>query len=238
MDVVYVVADQPDHEDLRYSLRSLRNLDHDQVWIVGDLPDWATAVGHIPTEQSGTVWRNSTDNMLAACRHPDISERFVWMHDDFFVLEPTGEVPILHRGPITDRYPRAPGPTPRGARRYDAMEGTYKLIAEAMGTDHVPLDYELHVPLPVDRLRMLEAIEWARAKDPLVDQLRKRSLYANLHRIGGDYSDDVTSRERDATWADGQRFVSTSDVSFAEWPIGERLRRLFADPSPYEKETP
>ena len=39
-DVVYCVKDDPDNEELRYSLRSLKNLPHQKVWIYGGGPKW------------------------------------------------------------------------------------------------------------------------------------------------------------------------------------------------------
>ena len=231
MDVVYIVGVQNSHEELRYSLRSLANLEHGRVWIAGHLPAWVRNVGHIATLQTGTVWQNSTNNLLAACSHPEVSDRFIFMNDDYFILQPT-EIGVFHRGPIIDRYPRC-GQTVKGQRKYDGMEGTYNLCREA-GVE-TPLDYELHVPLPVVKQGMAEAVSHARRADLNVDRLRKRSLYGNLNAIGGNRIKDVTSRDRGSTWEDGQLFVSTSNVSFADWPVGDRLRELFPEPSIYEK---
>lgn len=237
IDVVYIAAEQDSHEELRYSLRSVAaHLDHGRVWIVGDRPGWATNVQHVKTRQEGTVWRNSTDNLLAACRDPRISDRFVFMNDDYFILRPISEVPAHHKGLISDTHPRVTEPrSPRGQRRFDAMEGTYKLLRN-WGVEGDLYDYELHVPLVVDKAGMAEVIDRARREDSLVDRLRKRSLYGNYHRIGGTQASDVTSRDPDYRWSEDQMFYSSSDKSFAEWPVGERIRRNFPDPSPYESE--
>ena len=40
LDVVYCVKELITNEELRYSLRSLRNLPHRKVWIFGGCPKW------------------------------------------------------------------------------------------------------------------------------------------------------------------------------------------------------
>lgn len=235
MDAVYIVAEQPDHEDLRYSLRSLwAHFRHDRVWIVGDLPDWAAGVTHLPTDQSSTVWTNSTNNLLAACLQPDLSDEFVFICDDHFILRPVTEIPVHHQGPITHRYPRATGPVPVGDRRYSGMEGTYRLLV-AWGASTY-WNYELHIPMVLHKEKMAETIRRARLEDALIDRLRKRTLYGNIWDVGGTQIADVTSRHYEDTWEPEQMFVSTSDRSFRDWPVGTRLRETFPDPCPYEKE--
>src|SRR5690606_29628433 len=69
-DVVYIVGPGR-REWLRWSLRSLRNLRHRHVWVVGMRPSWVRNVGYIAVDQAGTKYHNSTANVLAACDHED-----------------------------------------------------------------------------------------------------------------------------------------------------------------------
>ena len=52
MDAVYYVRPGDRNDELRYSLRSLANLPHDRVWIVGHTPPWVTGIESI---QGNTV---------------------------------------------------------------------------------------------------------------------------------------------------------------------------------------
>ena len=39
-DIVYFVKPSEDNDELKYSLRSLKNLNHGQVYLVGYRPSW------------------------------------------------------------------------------------------------------------------------------------------------------------------------------------------------------
>lgn len=225
VNIVYVVRPGEDNEELRYSLRSLANLPHDEVWIVGERPSWVRNVVHIPTRQNRSKYLNATGNITAACR-ADIGEVFAWFNDDFFVIRPIAKVPMLHRGPLVDvlkRYRALPGPYRRG------MESTLKFL-RAEGVDD-PLSYELHIPIVVDRVALSEVLE-IRARRP-ARLLHTRTLYGNLCGIGGTPTEDVKVTALDQPLPAGP-FASTDDASFARGLVGEQIRAMFPDPSPYE----
>src|SRR5690606_40329879 len=94
MDVVYLVRPGNRNEELRWSLRTLVNLPHDRVWIVGHLPNWIDRhkVQYLRTEQYELKHTNTLNNLATACDHSDISDRFVLMNDDFFVLQPVDQL--------------------------------------------------------------------------------------------------------------------------------------------------
>src|SRR5690606_31556781 len=177
-DLVYVVRPGETNEELRYSLRSVaEHLPHRQVWLAGHCPRWARNVGHIPVEQAGTKYQNSTRNLRAAAEHPGVADVFLLMNDDFFVMKPVPRMPVLHRGPV-DRVEayyasRARGLYLRGRRE------TRDLLA-SLG-HHRPLSYELHVPMPMRKSRVLEVLDIGRD----LEVLHKRTLYGNLYGIGG-----------------------------------------------------
>lgn len=240
-DIVYVVGRDETNEELRYSLRSLRNLPHGTVWIAGYRPRWVQNVEHLPLRQDATKYQNSTANLLAASTHPDVSEVFYYFNDDFFVLRPTPDVPALHLGPIGDRvdyYDEKYGHRRNGAGAYrDGMVATSKLLASWGLTDL--LCYEVHAPITVNKDGMFEVIRRAFAETSIV-ALHKRTLYGNVHRLGGEIAHsggklDVKVLTADHTWDDDQTFMSTSNQSWGSGRAGRRLRELFPEPSPYER---
>lgn len=223
---VYFVRPGDDNEELRYSLRSLANVAHGDVWVVGYKPSWVRNVGYLPVAAPKTRihWTQAVVALTEACRSPEIPETFQLWNDDFFTLQPTA-IPLWHKGPVEDyaRYGRSATNWKTG------MQETVRLL-NAWGIDAV-LDYELHVPMTVDKQKMGEAL--SRAAPYGLKALQRRTLYGNLWAIGGEPHDDVSIGNRrdvpSGVW------VSTNDQSFTFGRVGQHIRRLFPDPSPYEE---
>jgi hypothetical protein len=227
VDAVYVVRAGDRNEELRYSLRSIvAHLPRGRVWIVGHAPRWVSGVEHLPTVQASSRFANSRANLLHACEHPDVPERFVLMHDDFFILLPVEAIPVLHRGSIGRTL---------GARRpttsYRRALATVRDVLIAGGVA-VPLDYELHVPLVVEKASMLETL---RREVPVVTAAAVRSLYGNLNAIGGEEAVDVKIHATRTSIPEDAAFVSTTDSSFANGRVGAEIRARFPEPSPFER---
>lgn len=238
MDVVYLVRPGNRNEELRWSLRTLVNLPHDRVWIVGHLPNWIDRhkVQYLRTEQYELKHANTLNNLATACDHSDISDRFVLMNDDFFVLQPVDQLPVLHCGPV-DEWIASRSDT---SYRLRAIR-TRDLLVELGYDGSRLLFYELHVPMPVDRAVMMEAIKLMRGqRKPWT--YNKRTLYGNLAGIGGERTTDCKIMD-DAKWdrlggaatVEQWRFLSTIDGSFKYGKLGRWLRARFPDRSPYER---
>lgn len=233
MDVVYVVKQGDHNEELRYSLRSLSNVPHGQVWIAGYKPRWVVNVGHLATiNGAGSKYQNSTRNLITAASHADVSNRFLFFNDDFFVLKPVACIPVLHRGPVSQvidhyngRYGRRPGPYLEG------MQATSRLLAEWGFTD--PLSYELHVPIEIDKRLLLDVMREAIGRN--IKALHKRTLYGNVAGLGGTQIEDVKALTYNDRPADDATFFSTSDKTFRGGMPGQTIRKLFRTPSPYER---
>lgn len=87
-DLVYILKQSDINPDLKFSLRSIEKFcTYRKVWIVGYKPNWVKNVEYLPTVQSGNKWNNSVTNIIAACNCQEISEDFVLMNDDFFMLK-------------------------------------------------------------------------------------------------------------------------------------------------------
>ena len=224
MDYVYVVKETPTSGsatlELRYSLRSLRNLPRGRVFIAGFQPSWVRNVTHIPTVQRGSKLLNAYTNLVAALPHVD--ETFVLMNDDFFVLKPFDEMPILHR----EKWGESRGG--RGSAYQQAKGNVGKLLAKHGITDVT--SYELHVPMVYNRDLFRDTVE--KAKGTVVAGYQ-RTLYGNLNRVGGTFLADCKITSNSLDWVEWP-FVSTMDRSFAGGKVGTLLKKMFPDPSPYE----
>ena len=228
MDVVYTVRTGPEHEELRHSLRSLRNLaDIDDVWIVGHRPRWVRNVGVLQTHQYGSKWQNTTRNLLTALDCGDISDPFLLFNDDFFCMEPS-QYQTYDRGTIAgylDAYRRD------SAYRRMGLDALKRLTAE--GIDD-PLSFEMHMPLEIHKAFMRDTIVGSRSQ-----AFWKRSFYGNRAVLGGvletQTRTDVKVTTNPEAKAGTLDWISTSDTSFKAWPVGQIIRDKFPDPSRWEQ---
>ena len=228
IDVVYLVASKGDHEDLRYSLRSLANVEHGTVWLVGHKPEWAANVEHLPTSHNGgTKWRRIRTDLARACAIDGLSEHFAYWNDDFFALRPT-EYPVWHRGPITCSPPRN---QTRQAKHRECVSSTGWLL-QKWGIE-TPLNYETHTPQVMTRTGLADVA--ARADETDIDGLQLRSLFSNIHGLPAEHVKDCKIGKPNVGITDGQVWVSTSDGSFRTGRVGKQIRAMFPDPSPYEE---
>lgn len=247
MDIVYVFkqSEENDSEELRYSLRSLRNLPHDTVYVVGEKPPWLQGAVHIPVEQNTvrvgdvpTKYKNVSKNLRTAAETAEISEDFIFMNDDFFVMKPFATMPAFHWGPMREVIARY---TERYEVESDYIYRMKELYAFLCSQGHdEPLSYELHVPMVLNKtnVRRMYAKDFSRI-------YQTRTMYGNYFNVGGERMDDVKvyldPRHNDphynadpAGYLAVQSFLSASGGSFRTGLVGEFVRAAFPDKSPYE----
>lgn len=190
MDIVYTLSKNYNSEELRYSLRSLENLPHDRVFVVGGCPRWLKNVIHIPTEQAGTKYKNTTANIKIVCNDDRVSANFIYMNDDFFILEPikspTKELNLYNDkvSAVLDKLGKhntAPTPYMRGMRETAELVKSLGIVE--------PLSYELHIPFIFNKKKFLKMLELDGINK--INCLHKRSLYGNLYLKGGNTQRDV-----------------------------------------------
>jgi hypothetical protein len=225
-DVVYVVRPGEQNEELRYSLRSLSNLPHGKVWIVGYCPKWVTGVEVIATQVKPGGHQQVKANLRAACEHPDISEQFIYFNDDFFVMQPVESLPVMHLGPLTEAIKTA-GMASAYTR---AMKATLSILEEQGITE--PLTYDLHAPMTVTKTGMLQALDLC--SYPMVQE---RTLFGNLNHVGGERRHNHKVYRMVKGWQLWP-FLSTNDQTFRSQPVGEYIRARFTTMSPYEMTPP
>lgn len=232
LDIVYMVKAAEDNEPLRHSLRSLANLPHGRVWLVGYKPKWVRNVGYIPTMQRGPKHHNTWRNWLAMADSPDLPDRWVLFNDDFYVTRPIESVPDLHRGPLDEAIEwlgRIRVNTYKGR-----MEATRRALRRA-GRPEPYLSYEMHAPLVMDRAAHRESLAWLRRNAVAPpENMAKRSFYGNWAQPGGQRAADVKVMKADHPMPDTELpFLSTADASWGGL-AGGWVRRAFAVPSVYE----
>jgi len=216
-----------DNEELRYSIRSVvANVETaGNVWVIGGKPDWYIG-NFINVKPVGNAFENVRNNLRHVLNTPEISNDFVLMNDDFFILRKLNSVSVYHGGLLINR-----------SQRHEELAGPNYYATFLRKTDDAlrkrgikqPLNYELHVPMEFNKTKLAETIDLP---------YKIRSTYGNIHNVGGEEIQDVKiySHPRfvgsSSDLENGTPFVSTEDDAFHK--IKNYLEDLFPDPSPYE----
>lgn len=240
MDFVYLLKHDIENnsEEFRYSLRSLCNIPHERVVVIGDKPKWLKNVLHIPVAQDKTKHENVNANIKAAIADNQISDEFVLMNDDFFIMQPLDKIEPLHFGnmqEVIDHYrERYQEDTPYIQNMVHAMK-----LLQSHGYAN-PYSYELHMPMVMQRSKLKELYE---EYDGRLYQFR--SYYGNYAQVGGDKVTDVKvfldPTHNDKLFNDNprkylasQQYLSATGGAFKKGIVGEFIRNVFVEKSSYE----
>jgi hypothetical protein len=248
VDAVYIVRPGDSNEELRYSLRSIQK--HlpfiDRVFVSGWFPDFLNpeTVIHIASYDTALPadprssrhrkgYQDAEANWQAACLDERVSETFLAMNDDFFVMQPVQEMPMLHDGEIDAATARRVGNF--GVSHFTrALKNTRDFILKNELAAGPVLSYALHVPMVMEKRLKVSELVAPDLQNGVV--LLSRTIYGNMFAVGGEYYEDakvagwITEAPEDAI------FLSTNENSFANGTIGEIIREAFPERSKYEKD--
>jgi hypothetical protein len=228
MDLVYLYKYPPYGGDteLRHSLRSAEKfLDFQNIHVIGDDPKFLKNVNHITfTETSADRHRNSSSKILQAAHTPEISENFIFMNDDFFLLQKMSPVPYYTLS-VDYWFKTYYSLSWRQTRMLKTME----LLSRNMEV------FEVHAPIVLNKTNILNLFQ----KYNLPQGSMFRTLYGNEYvnetvLLPQDYkaTDDLSLQEM---LKDDPPFFSTSD-ELVTTPLGKKiLSGLYPHPSKYEK---
>jgi hypothetical protein len=230
MDVVYICRSGP-NEELRYSIRSVeKNLPHRNIVVIGQAPEWYKG-SFIEVENVNAKYSNARSNLDALVKSKQISEDFILMNDDFFIMRPIEKISYFYEGTLLERAERNELLTTTGAYTQLLYNTHDKLIK--MGIEN-PLNYEMHIPMIMNKQKLKEVLKYKTCL--------WRSLYGNIYNVGGINREDVkvysknSSNPKSYDWK-GKNFayLSTQDSSF---PTIHRvlLAKKFKSPSSIEDE--
>lgn len=234
MDVVYLLKECRQNPELTYSMRSLANLPHNRVFMVGGCPDNINKqkIAHVPALQGNNKFRNTTNNIQLVCHNKELSEDFILMNDDFFVLKPIKD-PVaelnLCRGEIETVLQEYKKRFHNFCSSYIQGMMQTKVFLEDIGIKN-PLSYELHIPMVLNKKKILELF-----KLPYINTINVfhwRSVYGNLYLKESKQINDVKVLVDYFHPLGSDKFLSTEDNSFQRCRI--YLNNLFPDKSPYE----
>ena len=228
-DVVYILKSGVPNPELVYSLRSIEaNMTHGKVWFYCGKPEGVEPDEYVPMKQTGgSKWERVRSSLVEVCENTSITKQFWLFNDDFYVLKQMTSTKPWFRGLLRDHILRVES---RHGHRPTAYTKQLRQCEEQLKqAGMTTLDYALHLPMLIDRAKMLEAIKMF-PRCPMF-----RSIYGNYAQIGGSYHDDVKVMSMDSEINPELDFLSTANKTFggtAERFLAER----FPEPCRYEVE--
>ena len=225
MDIVYPLRCRlfGSCDELRYSLRSLENIPHRRVHIFGDKPIWTRNIIYHDITQVHSRWRNVNRLLEAACHAEDVTDDFILMNDDFFILRPIKDLPAYQHGTLMDRFNEI-------AQEYEkvsAYQCGLKEASEALSSAHrATNNFELHVPIILNKQKLLPILK------QYPESCARRSLYCNTYGITGTERPDVKIYDPNITDYP-EDFVSSDNQSFSG-PLRDSIEKRFINKSKYE----
>lgn len=228
MIAIYPVRPGDNNNELRYSIRSLTNTPQiTQVWTVGYRPQWLHPDHHIDGNHHHTSQANVYNNIRLACEQTT-NNLVAIFNDDFYITEPVEHIPTMYRSTLTEHLhqPRVQLLTDRW---WPTTLNTTRVCLHTQGIPN-PLSYELHTPFTCNPQLMHQVLTQFQHVTPH-NPPQWRSLYGNLHNIGGQQQQDCKAY---GTGPIHKPFHSTTDESFRHYET--QLNQLFPNPSRWEQE--
>jgi hypothetical protein len=233
MDIVYICR-PGENEELRYSIRSaVKNLPHDKIWVVGGKPSWYKG-NYIEVSQRRSKYKNARANMNAIVRSTEISDDFILMNDDFFILSKIDFPKYYHAGQLSNKISYFESTHPRS--KYTHLLKKSMRVLNEYGIQY-PKDYALHVPFVMNKQKLAEIL-------PL--SISWHLAYGNIYNVGGTLVKSRRGTGKDvkvylksgeltafSNSSISKLYLSSDDASFLL--LKKRLEEMFPEPSQYEK---
>ena len=229
-DVVYILREGK-NEELVHSIRSVeKNFPHNRIVFVGGKPDGLSPDLWIKANQTSDKWNNAQDLIKLACLDDRLTKEIILFNDDFFVIKPVEKLPIYVNKTLPDLAQLV---THGGRRESEYITKRIMPCIRKLKANSLPLrNYELHIPMSIDRKKMLEI--YKRFNSPEA----KRSFYGNYYHLRGIEIDPLKMDDGSVQKINGRlkkerTFISTTDYSW-KGEAGEELKQMFPIPSKYE----
>ena len=193
------------------------------------MPDWYCG-DHIAVKQDKNTYTNAFNNLKAISESLEISNSFILMNDDFFIMNKIDKISYFYNGTLLDKIVKYKDLL--GESGYiTKLVKTFNRLSKVSISD--PIDYELHVPFPMEKDKLRTMLK----KD---SGLLYRSIYGNKFNVGGSQMEDVKVYssgglvKKSFDYINKKTdFLSTTDDSFIL--IEPILKDLFPDKTIYEK---
>lgn len=226
-DIVYVLNGKSKYgnDEIRYSIRSLfkhgRNLG--RFCVVGERPEFLNVWRHIPFVNPSNYCKdvNIAAGILLACQDPEISDPFIFLADDNFMLWNFD----------ADRLPAfyAPMYTPNMSRTYERAVYNTGMILANLGVFPVMKFFDIHLPILIHKKCMIDAFARFNYK---MQRFTVKTIYANLcDKLDPFQTVDCKIADPKQVKTCTFGFSTEDEVSPEMWSV---INHLYPNPSPLE----
>lgn len=211
--VVYPYSKCSSHE-LEWSIKSLKNVEHDKVYIIGDEPNCdvdATIIQPAVNKWSRLgAYNNVINKLLTITEH--ITGDFLFMNDDVFIMEEYDGT-TYDRGELEDHI---------ASRRLDSyarsLQNTLEWLAD---NGYTTKSYDAHTPVVFNSEKLKQLIQRILPTIEKGRSLQIRSLYGNVYGVESEYMPIDTKNPENYI---GRTILSTNDITF-RGKIGMYIRQ-------------
>lgn len=234
MDIVYPlgIGSVWDNNEIRYSLRSVEENFRDvrNVWIIGQCPAWLTNIRHLAVNDiCGIPSKNTYNKLRSVCLEPDLSENFLLMNDDFYILQPISvkDFPYYYKGQLPSAIRKS---------RLMAIESSKNTVEFLQKRKLSMLDYRVHCPMAFNKEKFLNM--------PITENehgiVNTRAVYGNYYQVGGIRQDEILvpacrDLEQLKKRLSDKPFFSLLSLAGRDWRVRQYLKTRWPNPSKYEK---
>lgn len=222
--------------DLRYVLRGIEKhvMNYDEIFIVGQKPDWIQGVVHLPFEDDpNPQWkeRNIFRKIEHACKDKRLSDNFFMFNDDHFIIEDIDaeNYPFYYKGTCyqsmvaNQSFYRA---TMNHTRKLLERRGFEDINADT----HTPIIYNKH-----EFLTTFEPEHWETKYGYGI-----KSIYCAFNKKPMTYMEDCKlgkryTKKQVSDLVKDRHVFSCTDAPM-KYGLGEWLEEKFPQKSSYEKQ--
>lgn len=233
MDIVYITDGK--NPNIKYSIRSaIENIGFRKLAIVGTKIRGVKPDVHIEVDDvSDKPIKNVAKKILRACNDPRISDKFIMIDDDVYILKPY-EVRYKHKGrwDKSARMRLINGTGPEGYHQ-EAKRNTYFLMGKKT------INYSTHCPFVIDKKKYIEMEKKYKVSS---GKYLIRTVYGNEYNVGGeileiDYKADIFSKRKgmDVIREYDREIISTPEKLERSKEFKEYIKKKFNQKSKYEK---
>lgn len=229
-DVVYILKNDINSEEIRYSLRSVEeNFPHRKVFFFGGRPPMINPDVMVPIHQFGmNKWEKVRNSLIKVCENDEVTDDFFLFNDDFYILKPVDTENFINfsDGDLEGRAKEIIHRYGKGSQYTTQLLQTATFL-KAHGKQSK--SFVLHLPMLINKQKALEVLTM-KGMPPMF-----RSLYANMAEIPFETRKDVKIYTNDLTPGEDWDYLSTTDESFRDGEVGKWIRARFPNPSRFEK---
>lgn len=228
IDIVIPYLDKgKNSSELRFALRSIEKhlSGYGEIYIIGDLPSWATGVQHIPFHDSRDPHKHEENifkKIIVAFEHPGVGETVLHFHADHYLLCDfvAGDFPYYWHRTLME-----------GQRQNQSIYRTTLIRTEKLLRSRVAAlkDFDCHCPIVYEKEKFIQAFEGVEWRDY---GYGIKSVYCNTLGIEGEPCTDLKITGRKGFNVSSRDWFSSGN---SNPEIDRFLSSLYPLKSSYEK---